>query len=958
MKTTQNRWRHIFAGATLALAGGLLSSGALAQDDRASEDESAAELGRIKVTGSRISRTELEGAQPVTVITNSDMAIRGYTTVFEALNDLVQNNGYKFEGPESQLFTPDVQTLNLRSIGVGSSLVLVNGRRVSNYPAAYQSDTTVFNYGAIPSAAVERIEILSTGASAIYGSDAIVGVVNIILREDLNDTTVNLLYSEPTEAKGSPGTTRAQVITGKLFERGSITAALEYQKRDPILGKQFDQYDSNLDYPYGVSYRDRAILDLNYWENFAGNAPYQDPGAGTCEALGNGTERSLRPGSGFFCGYDAVGEQNFRNAREHYSAFINGRFDLNDNISLFADVLYFSSESSSNNWSIAIFEDILDTDVLVNTVFGFTWPDWYLGQRQFTEAELGRSLDQQFEDDALTVSVGARGYLFDTHAWELSFTQSKYELTYAQPWWKAQEVIDVFLGDYNGVGFFGDNWWEGNGTFGLSTEQGLYDPVDPALINSAIGMHTYGNETESQLAQFTINGELMEMKYGSLSYALVLEYEKQEFAFVPDDLVQQAPVAPFTRGSGWYNLTGYNGAGDRDRTALGIELRAPLLDTVTLNLAARIDNYDSVSSSIGTRTTPSASLEWRPIDRLLVRTGYAESFRAPDLNVVYTETGFFTGRDDIVQCAQIYEFDNGNLVGFDPDDCDAVSVFVKRTPATRLDDFSEPLKDETGWSKWIGFSFEFTDDLSLQVDLSRIRLEDRVELENLQDLLDDEFLCYTGELQGTRCDYVANRIERETDPTTGFEFITQFNASPVNQSLDEVTSIDAVLNYRKETSFGDFGFRSDYFHMLSHKVQDDPNSEIVDIRDDPFLGGWEFRSVWTGTLSYAYQDFSTALTFVRRGGTTVRFNNVGRSLERIADNDAWVSPYITYNLTANYNFTDSINARLRVQNLFDAGPPRDDTHIANNDYPWYNVYVYPGAGLGRQATLEVNLTFD
>jgi outer membrane receptor for ferrienterochelin and colicin len=941
------------------LAGGLMSTSALAQDEEGViDDEAAAELGRIKVTGSRISRTEMEGAQAVTVITNNDMAVRGYTTVFEALNDLVQNNGYKFEGPESQLFTPDVQTLNLRSIGVGSSLVLVNGRRVSNYPAAYQSDTTVFNYGGIPAAAVERIEILSTGASAIYGSDAIVGVVNIILRQDINDTNVNLLYSQPTGAKGSPGTTRAQIVTGKLFERGSITAALEYQQRDPILGKQFEQYDSNTDYPWGTSYPDRAILDLNYWENYAGNDPYQDPGAGTCEALNNGTKRSLRPNSGYFCGYDGVGEQNFRNAREHYSAFINGRFDLNDNVSLFADVLYFQSESSSNNWSIFIGEDILDTDVIVDTVFGFPYFDWYYGQRQFTEAELGRSLDTQFEDDALTVSVGARGYWRDTHAWELSFTHSQYELTSSQPWWKAADVIDVFLGDFNGVGFFGDNWWEGNGTFGLATEEGMYEPVDVALINSAIGNQSYGNETESQLAQFTMNGDLMEMKYGPLSYAAVVEFERQDFSFKPDELIQQDPVPPFTIGSGWYNLTGYSGEGDRERSALGFEIRAPLHDTLTLNLAARLDNYDSVSSSIGTRTTPSASLEWRPTDRLLIRGGYAESFRAPDLNVVYTETGFFTARDDIVQCAQIYEFEEGDLAGFDPDDCDSVSVFVKRTPATRLDDFSEPLQDETGWSKWVGFSYEIMENMSLQVDLSRIRLENRVELESLQDLLDDEYLCWIGELSGTRCDYVENRIERETDPTTGFDFITTFNASPVNQSLDEVTSIDATFTYAKDTNFGDFGFRVDYFHMLSHKVQDDPDSEVIDIRDDPFLGGWEFRSITSGTLSYGYKDFSTALTFVRRGGTTVWFGDVGRSLERIDNGEAWVPAYLTYNLTAGYNITDNISARLRVQNLFDKGPPADDTFGPNNQYPWYNTFVYPGAGIGRQATLEMNLRFD
>jgi len=195
MKLFTLRLRRIFLTSAVFLVGGLSSASLFAQDDAddtVADVEEPADLGNIAVTGSRIARTEMEGAQPVTVITNEQMAIRGYVTVFEALNDLTQNNGFKFEGPEAQLFTPDVQTLNLRGTGVGTTLVLVNGRRLTNYPAAYQSTTSVFNYGAIPAAAVERIEILATGASSIYGSDAIAGVVNIILRDDINETSVNL----------------------------------------------------------------------------------------------------------------------------------------------------------------------------------------------------------------------------------------------------------------------------------------------------------------------------------------------------------------------------------------------------------------------------------------------------------------------------------------------------------------------------------------------------------------------------------------------------------------------------------------------------------------------------------------------------------------------------------------------------------------------------------------------
>jgi outer membrane receptor for ferrienterochelin and colicin len=137
---------------------------AWAQEDT-DEGDSSADSEKITVTGSRIKRIGIDGPAPVMVIDQVQLAERGYTTVYEALQDLTINNGFKFEGAESALFTPDVQIINLRGFGVGTTLTLINGRPLANYPAAYQSNATVFSFGSIPIAAVERIEILSTGAN-------------------------------------------------------------------------------------------------------------------------------------------------------------------------------------------------------------------------------------------------------------------------------------------------------------------------------------------------------------------------------------------------------------------------------------------------------------------------------------------------------------------------------------------------------------------------------------------------------------------------------------------------------------------------------------------------------------------------------------------------------------------------------------------------------------------------
>ncbi len=954
MKNNRNRSSFIRTSVALMVASTLSTTSVYAEESEENSAENKDE-NKVIVTGSRIKRAQAEGAAPVIRITNEDMSERGYTTVSEALKNLTQNNGFQFEGAESTNgFTPDVQTLNLRSSGVGTTLTLINGRRIANYPAAFQASSSVVNFGAIPAAAVESIEILATGASAIYGSDAVAGVININLKEEVDDTSINLLIGGPTETKTNRNTTRLQIVSGLSNDEGNLTAAVEYQKREPILAGDYKQFDSDLDYPYGQGVLRRNNLDLDYWAlngwalDSTGEG-YRDPGEGTCEAMNNGTERSFREGRGYFCGKDSNAQTNFRNESEKLSLMLSGRYDLGG-MEFFGELLAYQSESRSHNDGLWISEDILDTSASRSNVFGIPW-DWYLAQRRFTEEELDRSLDQTFEEDAISFSVGLRGN-WGFHDWELSATRGDYSLSQDQPWWKAEEVINVFLGDYEGVGFFGDNWWAGNGSFGLQTgpNGGIFSPVDRDLVNSAIGNQHYDNETSTTSLQFVLNGDIADTDAGPISYALVAEYEKSEFKYIPDDRLRQDPVEDYLVGSGWWNLTGYNGNGDRTRSALGLETRVPISESLTLNLAARLDNYDSDSSSIGTRTTPSASIEWRPTEDLLVRAGYTESFRAPDLVMVYMQTGFFTSATDFVQCYEAYIGQGGDPATFNEATCTSSSQFVRRTPGTQLSG-DEALKDETGFSRWIGFAWDVSDDLLLTVDYTKILLEDRVRTESISGLLRDEFQCLRGNITGDRCDYVNARIDRQVDPTTGVSFIDEFNASPVNRAADQSENIDVRLNYRFDTSFGKFSVNMDYTHLIAHDQKNNPGDEWQDLRDDPFLGGWDFRSIFTGTLSYSYDNFSTALTGIRRGSTTRwRPGSVG------INDDMRVDKYLTYNWTARYDFNDSLSTRLRIVNVFDEGAPEDDTFLFF-DTPWYNPYVYGGSNIGREAYLEVNYTF-
>jgi outer membrane receptor protein involved in Fe transport len=843
----------------------------------------------------------------------------------------------------------------------------------------------VFSFGSIPVAAIERIEIVAVGASAIYGSDAVAGVVNIILRSDIDETTVNALWGTPTEAKSTREDFRLQFVSGKLFARGSYTFTGEYLNRDSIMGEHYDQFDDQQDdYPFGQGVYHRSLVTADMLRNWAGIYPYyRDPadilgtdGESACSRSGGGLVYAHRPSAGNFCtdpGH-GVAETNFQNGRESISLYFNGKLDIGDSgTELFTDLLYYDSESHAYNTWFGVSEQIYDL-TRPDTV-GLGLNDWYTAQRAFSETQLGIDLSTQWDDRAYTIVGGVRGLLQDRHDWEFSINYSNYRHESRVPWLKWREVIDTFLGTWLGASPFGGHLWSG-GTldeglaFGFGDPDNLYGPPNDA-VRDAIGFQTYSNETEDLFIQYVMSGDLFEMSAGPLSYALVAEYEDQTLTFEPDELMKQAPPTTDVNGepisgltgSGWYLVTGYNGMGDRQRWSLGGELRIPLHDTLTLNLAARYDDYDSSSTSFGGDLTPSASIEWRPVSGLLLRAGYTESFRAPDLAMVYTRSSAYTGGVDYVSCYEQYVFVNGSDEDFDTGTCVGTRLFVQRVGAQDLG--GDPLDAETGDSYWLGFSWDVTDNLNITADYTHLRLEQRVHGQILQDMLYDEWACYIGDPpRTTPCEQVGRQIIRGTNPVTGTSFIEQIYGTPINLFEEEGSFVDVRLTYNLNTAYGTWRFLADYNNVLDHTLQLTPESEPYNLKSDPIVGGRDFRSSFAGSATWAYKDFSSTLTAIYRGSTivhncTTAFNGcVGNVTgeDYLATENWWIDSYLTWNLTAAYYWTERFLTRVRVVNLTDEPPPVDDTHELLQE-PWYNTSVYPGAGIGRYAALELQYTF-
>ena len=213
------------------------------QQTEASDDE--VELTKISVTGSRIKRSEIEGPQPLVVLTRENIEQGGFISVYEAVASVSQNTG-DFQGAiASGGFTPGAETINLRDFGPGNLLVLVNGKRRADYPFPYSGNDSIFNWNAIPLSLVERIEILTTGASAIYGSDAVAGVINVILIDGLEEVSVRARAG--THIPGHGDSVNFEITGGGYGDKFSYAWGLEFSEQDPIQGMDRDEFDSNLD---------------------------------------------------------------------------------------------------------------------------------------------------------------------------------------------------------------------------------------------------------------------------------------------------------------------------------------------------------------------------------------------------------------------------------------------------------------------------------------------------------------------------------------------------------------------------------------------------------------------------------------------------------------------------------------------------------------------------------------
>ena len=926
----------LLAALLVPVAGTAFAQTEQTEEQKPSTTQQATNLDKVTVTGSRIKKAEIEGPAPVTVITADDIEKQGFSTVYDALNTLTQFTGSVQNELNTNGFTPNASFLNLRGLGPGYQLVLINGRRAADYPLPYNSQSNAVNLANIPAGAIERIEVLSGGASAIYGSDAVAGVVNIIMKTNFEGDQFNVRAGTTTMGGGDSG--RLQWIGGKIGERASLTYAFEILEREAVFGHQREFMDSTRDDP---SLDDPSMataypgVRYTTWVDANGN-PTANPAApgrrlgwpmasnldATCNRFSEFEPVAVNGTA--YCGFFSYpATQSIRNSDSNYSGYLYGTYELTDAIQAWAQLMYSKSRatvaSSSRFFSSAA---VLGSNNFYDPNIGGVVGNVY---RFITPSEIGSGGGQPsiFKEQALDFATGLRGTVLDGRFdWDATLSHSRYDSDREYNWLVKTKVRDLFFGPRLGT-HAGTRY----GIYALNLDR-LTSPLSASDV-SAISS-SYKDEASAQVTQgsFVFSGDLFEMPAGSLAMAAVLEAASQKYDVSPDARAR----LDYTGNDAPMGLTSTGGHGSRDRYSAGVEFSIPLLSTLKASLAGRYDKFNDASDINGAFTW-STGMEWRPFSSLLLRGSYATSFKAPDMHYIYAgESGFFTYAFDEYAC---------RAAGLDPTstaDCGG-SLFNPQVFGTRKGD--PRLQAEEGKSYTAGFVWDVMDDLSLTVDYYNIQLEGAIS-DLTGRLYREEAACRLGtnrdgspvDQNSDRCANFISRVIRDSNGD-----IVEISTYPQNQAQTKTSGIDASVAYKHDTDrMGSFMAELGWTHVLKLEVQQFDGEPFENQRDH--MQFFNFRSRVNWQVGWNKDDWNVNVNGFR-WGSLPNWAETGR-----------IDPYIIWNARIEKKITDKATVGLTVNNLLNKLHPEDNTF---NTYPYFWRAFSP---IGREVFVHFNYKFN
>lgn len=917
-----------------ALAWPLAATTAHAQDSTTTEsqsEEGATELDRILVTGSRIPRAQLETASPVITISAEDIQRQGFRNVSDVLRAQPLATGAVQDNQYAGSFTSNATTISLLGLSPSFTLILMDGRPLADYPLLYNGQSNFTDLTSIPTAMVERIEILPGNQSSIYGSAAIAGVVNIILKKRLDGMQLDARVGDYSDGGGD--NQRLQLTGGKAWDNLDITYGLQYSHQDPIYMRERDFTDTTDDNPNpALRYGSRTFIILNGFTN-----QYDDPGTGCDNVAANfdgTTIRDLRPGRGFFCGSRAQpGYATLLNEEQGVSAYFNSNLRLSDNANFYTSILYGKNEAKNDSGSRFWTPNYND-----NTG-GYIWNsaeqtlETY--QHIFSPEEQGIT---NFTTDSRSYNLafGINGTIGDSN-WDYDayYSRSGYEVKSDQLWPLVDEMDaffqDQFLGPQLGT-YYGYPVYEPD-------KPAFYQSITPEQFRAFSGnlRNTSSTWTHNFNVQLT-NPDLFQLPAGSVGVAGVFQLGYQHW---------DNPVDPGVSGDDYFGLSGTSGAGNRANRAVGVEFSIPLLKTLTANVSGRYDSYKNIRAGSDARATYKVGLEFRPVDSLLLRANYATAFRAPDMGYVFTGgNGFFSQQTDYYKC---------ETYGPNPN-CPFEGQSLEGVQVANPD-----LKSITAKSYGFGFVWSPSDRYELRADYYNVRIDDEVLPQSFARTLFDENECRQGRLDvnSATCVDAISRVQRgplNANPLLS-EAVQLVTIKAINIAEEQISGVTAGGSARFDWGrWGEWSFGLDYNITLDHTTVTFPGDPETDLLSPQQALTAEFKSVLTGDIGWQKNDWSANLHGIRYGSTPNYAAQFGIDTTP-GTSQGRVGPHMLYNLSLSYDLTEKSAISLTVNNVLNTEPPRDRTYDGSQGFapPFYNIFAYNG--YGRAFWLQYRIDF-
>jgi iron complex outermembrane receptor protein len=874
-----------------------VAPGLVAAQDSTSDEA----IETIVVTGSRIPRLDPQAVTPVQIYDSEFIENSGAATMQDFLFTA------SFAGPalfnENSTLSQTAGTANFDSRGFGADyvVILLNGRRLPGDPIFGNPRT---NLNLVPLAAVDRIEYLSTGASAIYGADAVQGVVNIITKQEYEGLEVRLRYEDDMD---SGGALSGFALTGGVVgEKGFATMSYEFLEQDavsavglPLIGSAIAPDGTDGTSTIG------AVPD---------NVTFLDFGAPTSTAYpaANCPQERIQPtqwtAAGSDCTYDFAPLYQAVPAMERQNFLVNTEYRLADIVTGYGEFRMSRNVTEARNGAApAIFNvtgapSLATIDAELGTNLQNSSAVYML--RRATDAG-PRATDNT--NTAYSVTLGARVQIGSSH--ELDFN------------W---QNIDS---EMNRVGVGGQL---SRSRVEAAVQSGLFDPIqtyDPKwFLDNGLAIATQrqaiGHDERFNLSMSGLIGDT------GLGYAVGGEYRQEDFFDRSDAVSSEGDVS---------GGAGSNGSGERDVKAIFGELNYMLFDTIELTAAARYDDYEwkgndqasgEIISSGDDATTYQVGASWRPIDSLLLRASYGTGFKAPTLGELYLGGSFGVNRAvDTTFCNQVTNDPNSTQEEIDN---------ACRTREIRSISGGNPyLETEDSTNLSVGAVWEPTDNWSLALDYYDIQVEGKIDALSTQEILNNE-------------DQYPQLVNRVNGQLTSPDSYVASNNQNLNEENGQGVDLSSYLTW-------DFGPGSLFWdlrtaYLLSHERQTSnvqPLCEDAGTTSEPEWRinsqlGWQ-APIWTAVLTARYLGETEDYVGGREDGSC-DIATGGRIRS--------VDSYLEFGLRGTLSIGDNMELGAGIINLTDEEPPFSE--VAAGGWPFHDQALYNVRGTRYYVNLKVN----